>query len=478
MEQGDPLAEADFHMAYGLYDQAADIVKLAIEREPQRRELRLKLLEVYFVWGNKDSFLDVARELGRGRDQAPPGEWEKVVIMGRQIAPDDALFAGATGSAAAAAAGGVDLDLDNTGIERVDLELLADADAKRQGEDVDLDLGQALAGADSLADTGESIQVEEGSLDLSLDGAALGGDRSGDTTKEMTPRSVEPTVERPRLEPTVERPRLEPTVERRKLDAPTVESDVSKIRAEAPTVESPTLRPKPSDHTIREKLDTSRFTAEKNRADQTSELALDDLGFDVDALAGANSLPALENTDHPADAPTMVAGMDEKSRQMLRAASRGAEDDVTQLAPHAEPTRQIQTGGKPKVDVDLNDLTRALESDTVEQRRPEETKFSAEVFATGRFPAGNGQDVDLDLGNSTIIDRAPTVTERIQATEVGLPELEPVTLSEVGTKLDLARAYMDMGDPEGARSILQEVMTEGSNSQKQEAQRLLTSLPG
>ena len=61
---------------------------------------------------------------------------------------------------------------------------------------------------------------------------------------------------------------------------------------------------------------------------------------------------------------------------------------------------------------------------------------------------------------------------------MALPELEPVTLSEVGTKLDLARAYMDMGDPEGARSILQEVMTEGSSSQKQEAQRLLTSLPG
>ena len=28
-----------------------------------------------------------------------------------------------------------------------------------------------------------------------------------------------------------------------------------------------------------------------------------------------------------------------------------------------------------------------------------------------------------------------------------LSELEPVTMSEVGTKLDLARAYMDMGDP-------------------------------
>jgi pilus assembly protein FimV len=61
---------------------------------------------------------------------------------------------------------------------------------------------------------------------------------------------------------------------------------------------------------------------------------------------------------------------------------------------------------------------------------------------------------------------------------MSLQELEPVTMSEVGTKLDLARAYMDMGDPEGARSILEEVVTEGSASQKQEAQRLIEALPG
>jgi len=56
--------------------------------------------------------------------------------------------------------------------------------------------------------------------------------------------------------------------------------------------------------------------------------------------------------------------------------------------------------------------------------------------------------------------------------------LEPLTLSEVGTKLDLARAYVDMGDPDGARSILAEVLKEGSASQREEAERLLRSLPG
>ncbi len=52
------------------------------------------------------------------------------------------------------------------------------------------------------------------------------------------------------------------------------------------------------------------------------------------------------------------------------------------------------------------------------------------------------------------------------------------TMTEVGTKLDLARAYVDMGDPAGARSILEEVLEEGDESQRQQAQQLLDTLPG
>jgi pilus assembly protein FimV len=51
-------------------------------------------------------------------------------------------------------------------------------------------------------------------------------------------------------------------------------------------------------------------------------------------------------------------------------------------------------------------------------------------------------------------------------------------MTEVGTKLDLARAYVDMGDPEGARSILNEVLEEGDDAQRHEAQQLLAGLNG
>lgn len=44
---------------------------------------------------------------------------------------------------------------------------------------------------------------------------------------------------------------------------------------------------------------------------------------------------------------------------------------------------------------------------------------------------------------------------------------------EVATKLDLARAYIDMGDSEGAKDILAEVQQEGDETQKSEAEELL-----
>ncbi|HEY2627731.1 MAG TPA: FimV/HubP family polar landmark protein, partial [Usitatibacter sp.] len=46
----------------------------------------------------------------------------------------------------------------------------------------------------------------------------------------------------------------------------------------------------------------------------------------------------------------------------------------------------------------------------------------------------------------------------------------------VGTKLELAKAYLEIGDKDGAREILNEVAREGSHEQKEEASRLIASL--
>ena len=46
----------------------------------------------------------------------------------------------------------------------------------------------------------------------------------------------------------------------------------------------------------------------------------------------------------------------------------------------------------------------------------------------------------------------------------------------IGTKLDLAKAYLDMGDPEGARAMLEEVLAEGAPAQQDEARKLISEI--
>jgi len=145
-----------------------------------------------------------------------------------------------------------------------------------------------------------------------------------------------------------------------------------------------------------------------------------------------------------------------------------------------DSTSKLRGLNADSIDLDLDRLASALGSgDTLDQPRAAEDLFSTEVFEESE----QSKAVDLDVGEAMFGTDSPTnklqaQTNKLKPVDLAVPEMEPVTMSEVGTKLDLARAYMDMGDPEGARSILEEVVQEGSASQKQEASRLIESLPG
>ncbi|MGH8232495.1 MAG: FimV/HubP family polar landmark protein, partial [Steroidobacteraceae bacterium] len=147
-------------------------------------------------------------------------------------------------------------------------------------------------------------------------------------------------------------------------------------------------------------------------------------------------------------------------------------EDLTQAgAPHdASQTSRLAALREQDVDVDLSNAA----TGTHEAR----SGLDLDVGASTGTHQANGEALDLDVGTATVPDAAFAATQRLASEDLALPDLEPVTMSEVGTKLDLARAYMDMGDPEGARSILAEVLSEGSVSQKQEARRLMDTLPG
>jgi len=52
-------------------------------------------------------------------------------------------------------------------------------------------------------------------------------------------------------------------------------------------------------------------------------------------------------------------------------------------------------------------------------------------------------------------------------------DTEVIGDTQIETKIDLAKAYIDMGDIEGARSTLEEVMEDGNDEQKRQAEELL-----
>jgi len=70
-------------------------LKSAVEREPQRLDLRMKLLETYYAAAatNRQGFLDIVQKIAEQRASLNTGDWDKIAWMGRQIASDDNLFA-------------------------------------------------------------------------------------------------------------------------------------------------------------------------------------------------------------------------------------------------------------------------------------------------------------------------------------------------------------------------------------------------
>ena len=455
-DQQDALAEADFHMAYGLYDQAADLVKIAIDREPGRRDLKLKLLEIYFVWGNKDLFLDTARDLYETRGDAAPGEWDKVAIMGKQIAAENEMFAGEGGPVDL-----VDVNLEG-GENRVDVDLFAEPSGdERQGLDLEFASGEHQGPNDAT-------QVAS-DLDFLLD------EPNDDDTQEQRTREI----------------------------------DALARTQETPTIESPMIDRTAS--TVREKVDQALFSNGTSTGD-TAELAIDDLGLDADSLDQGRALedthsldkdtiedvrplrddemtqlaPSLSSFDRTMEAPRVAERFDGDIESTGTIyidqvdLTGGGGDTAEHPRPDVDSTASMKSSlAMTDIDLDLDDLSEARPgSDTLRQPAKDEDVFSSDVFGgderTQEVARGG---VDLDVGEPLFgsDDHEPT-QRHAMPTEMELSELEPVTMSEVGTKLDLARAYMDMGDPDGARSILDEVLSEGNPGQKQEAQRLMDSI--
>jgi pilus assembly protein FimV len=87
----------------------------------------------------------------------------------------------------------------------------------------------------------------------------------------------------------------------------------------------------------------------------------------------------------------------------------------------------------------------------------------SEEVKTGTFAPGDFEEPTAAVDSISDID---------DMDDLMLPD----DVDEVSTKLDLARAFIDMGDTEGARGSLEEVMSEGNEEQKTEAKSLLDQI--
>jgi pilus assembly protein FimV len=544
LDQSDPLAEADFHMAYGLYDQAADLVNGALESEPEREDLLTKLAEIYFVWGNRDEFVAAASRLKATVGDGENANWDKIIIMGQQIAADDELFTGAS-----AAAQAVDLELDEDAGEdaALDMELLSetgeiktdivDLGGEQDDDSLVVPPFDDTGGVDFLLDDEEKTDVvedEQSEIDVASAAGTEGdidfvigddeetefiADDSAEVADEAAGSGVDvldldAVLDLPAADETVDSPTIEATVE---IDVDELDLDVSGLPdvEEVDDVEVTTKISKLKDADVAPGAEDSA-----GEIDDSLKADLSETGFQPVISAGeVDSEGVLGDT-------TGIHSALEESLLEATGVTHILEADMVEAPPEAEDELEDAAAtilAELEDEIDTSDsgdepdiLIGSFDEDTdiatgVDFARTE--ALPKEAFAdhvksdeTAEAPAIASTDMDLDLDDLTAALQVSEIAEdELPLTDDGtkvqprpdfddaaddvVPTMslapddlsadlqEARTMTEVGTKLDLARAYVDMGDPSGARSILEEVLDEGDDGQRQQAQQLLESLP-
>ena len=154
--------------------------------------------------------------------------------------------------------------------------------------------------------------------------------------------------------------------------------------------------------------------------------------------------------------------------------SMGSEDETVEEIKDAEEGLDFDLDLSFDADASANEV----QPDNVEVTPSDAGSEQPETSAPELKVAGDSGEpdaIELDTGLDFDLDGFELGSEAETEAELeGDGEL--ADLDEVSTKLDLARAYIDMGDPDGAKNILDEVMDEGNDEQKDEARGIMTQM--
>jgi pilus assembly protein FimV len=181
----------------------------------------------------------------------------------------------------------------------------------------------------------------------------------------------------------------------------------------------------------------------------TMEGASDSLDFDLDLDMGGDEEPDAEtDMDFDLDLGELSVVADETAT--------ASDDDLILDLDMDELVTASDEGALDLGDFDLADLEKALD-------------VGAETGTTSDEPLDLDMSLD-DLGSLGDMDDFGDFGDLSDLGDLDVGD------DEMTTKLDLAQAYAEMGDPEGARGMLEEVIAAGSDEQKQQAQALIDKL--
>lgn len=216
-------------------------------------------------------------------------------------------------------------------------------------------------------------------------------------------------------------------------------------------------------------LDDLEFDAPAAPAKAVDELDFDlDIGGDEELLAGNESLELSDDlADFSLDLEPAAKPVTLDEDDYLLSLDDGF--DAPLATEEQAPAAEVASAGLLDLPADF-DLS--LPDEPVAEPLADNDSFAAQLDEVS---------AELDqLSESLQQAPEPVAVLEDEAPAVGQDEEDDFDFlsgtDETATKLDLARAYIDMGDTEGARDILDEVMSEGNDTQQQEARELIARL--
>jgi len=435
----DPVAEADVYIAYGRDAQAEEILKEALRTHPERMPVRLKLLEIYAARKDLRAFETQASEMF-GLTHGHGDDWAQAAVLGLSIDPDNPLYASAaTAAPVTPAPTAEELAQQVMLSQQLDQSLAANADAHHLDMDLAADATMVPAApAPAPAAAAEDDHV----LDFDLGGL-----------------SFEPV--------TSNAPNAAPQAE------PVVMPASAHVAEPAMDFSMPAAAPAPA-------------PAPTAAADEAFDMAFD-MDFDAPAAgateAGADHAKALDGLS--LDLPHAAA------EPQFGAAGLSDQFDMTALPDlPSTPSTPLEQASANHALMDLDAMDFALPDEApVAPSAAAPLDFGlpdlpAATPAARTAPEFDMSTIDLDLPSS---DAAPSALPELGG--LGEPDpfgaldhaaAAPGELSavhmEMETKLDLAIAYQEIGDKEGARELLDEVIKGGSAEQVGKANAMRTKL--